>query len=49
MRLVVEGAGDEHIESSIARLAGGSDEVGALHSAELGANEDSGTLLGFAF
>ena len=45
MRLIVEGAGDQHIESGIARLASRSDEVGALNGAELGADEDSGTLL----
>ena len=49
VRLVVEGAGDEHIETGIARLAGGGDEVGALHGAELGADEDGGALLGVAF
>ena len=49
MRLVVEGAGDQHIEPGIARLAGGGDEVGALDGAELRANEDGGALLGVAF
>ena len=44
VRLVVEGAGDEHIEPGIARLAGGGDEIGALHGAELGADEDGGAL-----
>ena len=46
VRLVVEGAGDQHIEAGIARLARGGDEVGALHGAELGADEDGGALLG---
>ena len=41
VRLVVEGAGDEHIEPGIARLARGGDEVGALDGAELGADEDA--------
>ena len=47
--LVVEGAGDQHVEAGVARLAGGGDEVGALHGAELGADEDGGALLGLAF
>ena len=46
VRLVVEGAGDQHIEPGIACLAGGGDQVGALHGAELGADEDGGSLLG---
>ena len=46
VRLVVEGAGDQHIEAGVARLAGGGDEVGALDGAELGADEDGGALLG---
>ena len=45
VRFVVEGAGDQHIESGIARLASRSDEVGALHGAEFGADEDRGALL----
>ena len=49
VRLVVEGAGDQHIEPGIAGLAGGSDEVGALHGAELRADEDGGAFLGVAF
>ena len=49
VRLVVEGAGDQHVEAGIARLAGGGDEIGALHGAELGADEDGGPLLGLAF
>ena len=28
--VVVEGAGDQHVEAGIARLAGGGDQVGAL-------------------
>ena len=49
VRLVVEGAGDQHVEAGIAGLAGGGDEVGALHGAELRADEDGGALLGLAF
>ena len=30
VRLVVEGAGDQHIEAGVAGLAGGGDQVGAL-------------------
>ena len=30
VRLVVEGAGDQHVEAGVARLARGRDEVGAL-------------------
>ena len=47
--LVVEGAGDQHIEPGIASLTGGGDEVGALDGAELGADEDGGALLRLAF
>ena len=42
--LIVDGAGDQHIETGVARLAGGGDQVGALHGAELGANEDRGAF-----
>ena len=49
VRLVVEGAGDQHVETGIARLAGGRDQIGALDGAELGADEDGGALLGVAF
>ena len=49
VRLVVEGAGDQHVEAGIAGLAGGGDEVGALDGAELRADEDGGALLGVAF
>ena len=48
VRLVVEGAGDQHVEPGVARLAGGRDEVGPLDGAELGADEDGGALLGVA-
>ncbi|OQA41191.1 MAG: hypothetical protein BWY49_00482 [Candidatus Omnitrophica bacterium ADurb.Bin314] len=46
---VVEGAGNQHIKARIATLAGGLDQVAALHGAELGADEDTGALFpGFA-
>ena len=41
--VVVEGAGDQHIEVGIARLAGGSYQVGASDCAKLRSNEDSRT------
>ena len=44
--LVVEGAGDQHVEAGIAGLASGSNEIGALHGAELRADEDRRALLG---
>jgi hypothetical protein len=44
MRLVVEGAGDQHIERGIPRLAGSGDEIGALDGAEFRPNEDGGTF-----
>ena len=47
--LVVEGAGDQHVEAGIAGLAGGGDKVGALNGAELGADEDGSAFLGVAF
>ena len=43
VRLVVEGAGDQHIETGIATLPGGFNQVAALHCTELRADEDSGT------
>jgi integrase len=49
VRLIVEGASDQHIERSIARLAGGGDEVRALDGAKLRADEDGGAFLGIAF
>ena len=42
--LVVEGAGDQHVEPGIARLARSRDEVGTLDGAELGTDEDGGAL-----
>ena len=46
MGVVVEGAGDEHVETGVACLAGGSDQIGARDRAELGADEDGGALFG---
>jgi hypothetical protein len=46
---VVEGAGNQHIKAGIATLAGGFDQVAALHGAELGADEDTGAFLNVAF
>ena len=44
--VVVEGAGDQHVEVGVAGLAGGGDQVGARDGAELGADEDGGAFLG---
>jgi hypothetical protein len=46
--VVVEGAGDEHVEAGVGGLAGGGDQVGAGDGAELGADEDAGAALGAA-
>ena len=43
--VVVEGAGDEHIEAGIAGLARGGDQIGAGDGAELRADEDGGAFL----
>ena len=43
--LVVERAGDQHVETGVARFAGGRDQIGALDGAELRADEDRGPLL----
>ena len=43
--VVVEGAGDEHVEVGIAGLAGGGDQIGAGDGAELRADEDGGAFL----
>ena len=37
VRVVVEGAGDEHVESGVSGFAGGSDKVGTRDGAEFGA------------
>ena len=42
--LIVEGAGDQHIEVGIACFARGGDQVGACDGAELGADEDAGAF-----
>ena len=38
--VVVEGAGDQHVEAGVARLARGGDEIGARDRAEFRADED---------
>ena len=43
--VVVEGAGDQHVEAGIARFAGGRDQIRARDCAELGADEDRRALL----
>ena len=43
--VVVEGAGDEHVEAGVAGLARGRHQVGPWHGAELGTDEDRGALL----
>ena len=43
--LIVEGAGDQHVESGIARFAGGSNQIGSRDGAELRADEDGGAFL----
>ena len=40
---------DQHIESGITGLTGAGDKISALDGAELGADEDGGPLLSFAF
>ena len=44
MRLEVEGAGDQHVETGIGGFAGGLDQIGPLHGAELGTDEDGGAF-----
>ena len=48
VRIVIERTGDQHVEGGVASLASGSDEVSALDSSELRADEDGGALLGVA-
>ena len=43
--VVVEGAGDQHVEASVGGLAGGFHEIGAGDGAEFGADEDAGAFL----
>ena len=45
MGVVVEGAGDEHVEVGIAGLARGGHQIGAGDGAELRADEDGGAFL----
>ncbi|MNK99684.1 hypothetical protein D3C87_1200940 [compost metagenome] len=42
--IVVEGAGDEHVEIGIASFAGGIDQVSTGNGTELRADQDTGTL-----
>ena len=44
--IVVERAGDQHIEAGVAGLARGRDQIGARDGAELRADEDGGAFLG---
>ena len=46
MRFVVEGAGDQHVETSLAGFARGGREVGPLHRAKLRADENGGAFFG---
>src|SRR5262249_52427362 len=48
VRLVVERARDQDIEPRIARFAGSSHEIRALHGAEFWADEDGGAYFGLA-
>ena len=45
MRVVVKRTGNQHVEARVASLACGGHQVRSGHRAELGANEDSCTLL----
>jgi hypothetical protein len=47
--LIVERAGNQHVEAGVGSLARGGDEIGALDGAELRTDEDGGALLCFAF
>ena len=49
MRLIVEGAGNQHIESSIASFAGGGYKVGALDCAKLRTDKYGRAFLGVTF
>ena len=49
MGVVVEGAGDQHVEPRLGGFAGGGDEVHAGEGAELRADQDAGAALGLAF
>ena len=45
MGVVVEGAGDQHVEASVRGLAGGFHKIGAGDGAEFRADEDAGAFL----
>ena len=49
MRVVVKGAGDEHVEVGVAAFARSFDKIGARHGAEFRSDEDAGAPFGFAF
>ena len=49
MRLVVEGAGDQGIERSIASLTGGGNKISTLNRAKLGADEDGSAFFHVPF
>ena len=49
MGVVVEGAGDQHIEARVAGLTRGGDQVGAGDGAEFGADEDGSAFFSVAF
>ena len=47
--VVVEGAADQHVETGVASLARGGDEIGAANRSVLRADEDSGAAFVFTF
>ncbi len=49
MGVVVECAGDQHVEPRLGGFAGGGDEIGAGEGAELGADQDAGAAFGLTF
>ena len=49
MRVVVKGAGDEHVEVCIAAFASSFDKIRARNGTELRTDEDAGASFGFAF
>ncbi|MGH8559703.1 MAG: hypothetical protein ACRESZ_20075 [Methylococcales bacterium] len=44
MRVIVEGAGDQHVEPGVSGFARGGNQVGAGDGAEFGADENRGAL-----
>ena len=44
--VVVEGAGDQHVEVRVGGFSGGLHQIGAGDGAEFGADEDAGASLG---